>query len=1105
MSIPKLKVYRLDEGYSQLYDNDIQSLSKDQLLPFSPKKLNPLDVEPMIGIKEHRQSRMVVESDWKIRFLDMNREKFSNNSSVMETVFFDCEGIVLGEGNFRVFVKKQKLDSSSSSSSDSSSSNNDLFSICNQQNGWYQLDKKFWDYNIQSVVKYYDKNYDEVSDLKNGSIQHIHLINQMQFKFGDLLTQTKLFFQSGYNTDNMYVKIVSPYDDINTIAENRIIIMYKQFQELYSSDKNFLLDQTVFKLSDIKEVDVGSVKNEESCYRHIAASHSRYRVPFGNIYNGNKIGRCFYYNKINGNETVFECDTYIPDNVVLNNNNAHCYEGNYMYKKKVMPLRYLVAQSENYSSSSSENYSSSSSENYSSSFIRDTLINESGSCLFAADYDWCIDGLMKPVVMERLKIKDESGNERYIFKKLEQNIQIRMNYEDNSNQINNRLDYRVSFLDSFYDVNGTRIYPKEIFLFYNKVDDSLGNIFDFNYDYNMFANIDGYSLKSNAWEDIITGYDDDKKPIKNNLIREYGYSNNGRLISGLSSDKYNILFKKEDGVNYIYKKNEILVVREGFGYDKNRDLLLQYDETQNVLSFTMLLSFDNNKQCYYNNHFTNQLGSKIYINGIKIWETGDSDSENYSINYKDKDDDQKPVNPTWKIKLSNITKIPNDLMLVFYEKYPIFNGENNSKFLGYRIPCYEKVKKSNLFVSSFPNWVKGHLNNDLDVFVGNQVYSGTTVDQNNIEAIYPSYKEDGWYAMYPEGSIQFANDVQEFNFFDIFNYGNYVSNSIIDFSSLKEDDIKKIMPDYLPKDGLDANLKLYYNKVKYNVAYYDGIYAVVRSKLSNYSIQNGGVHYALLEDDDFVSSVDKKWVLKDDNYIRLMYESGLNELPEKVSIANQEEASILDQFVTKSGTFLRLSTKTNRIQVVNYVPTYGSSVEGQYGDGFDNSMIVCLNYACEQSKTISLQDLTKDDLRVHVKVHDYKLWIGLQHKANCPFLGGGECTCNHGFFEELVENGNYFTLNNIEPEMVIKWYCLQPLQDSYVDEDIDNVQLIQEDVGEGNNNENAIFKRYKFSMEDWYYDVYFQVYSYRYQQEENSDDGKFPIYSVEYIVYKIDK
>jgi hypothetical protein len=78
---------------------------------------------------------MVVESDWKIRFVDMNREKYSSNSLIMETVFFDCEGIVLGEGNFRVFVKKQKLDELDSSSS--SSSNDDLFSICKQKNGWY--------------------------------------------------------------------------------------------------------------------------------------------------------------------------------------------------------------------------------------------------------------------------------------------------------------------------------------------------------------------------------------------------------------------------------------------------------------------------------------------------------------------------------------------------------------------------------------------------------------------------------------------------------------------------------------------------------------------------------------------------------------------------------------------------------------------------------------------------------------------------------------------------------------------------------------------------------------------------------------------------------
>jgi hypothetical protein len=56
------------------------------------------------------------------------------------------------------------------------------------------------------------------------------------------------------------------------------------------------------------------------------------------------------------------------------------------------------------------------------------------------------------------------------------------------------------------------------------------------------------------------------------LIREYGYSNNGRLITELLNN--GVLFKKENGVNYIYKKNEILAVQQGFGYDKDKDLLL---------------------------------------------------------------------------------------------------------------------------------------------------------------------------------------------------------------------------------------------------------------------------------------------------------------------------------------------------------------------------------------------------------------------------------------------------------------------------------------------------------------------------------------------------
>jgi hypothetical protein len=113
-------------------------------------------------------------------------------------------------------------------------------------------------------------------------------------------------------------------------------------------------------------------------------------------------------------------------------------------------------------------------------------------------------------------------------------------------------------------------------------------------------------------------------------------------------------------------------------------------------------------------------------------------------------------------------------MLVFYEALPIHtkgtkvetnnDGLNKNHYiLGYRVPCYEKVKSSKLFVSSFPNWVKGHLNNDLDIFVGNQQYSGVTLDETNLDAIYPSYQEDGWYAMYPEGAVQFAENITDYD------------------------------------------------------------------------------------------------------------------------------------------------------------------------------------------------------------------------------------------------------------------------------------------------------------------------------------------------------
>jgi len=44
---------------------------------------------------------------------------------------------------------------------------------------------------------------------------------------------------------------------------------------------------------------------------------------------------------------------------------------------------------------------------------------KNGSCEFNADYDWYVDGLMKPVLMERMIVYNEDGTSNKIFKALE--------------------------------------------------------------------------------------------------------------------------------------------------------------------------------------------------------------------------------------------------------------------------------------------------------------------------------------------------------------------------------------------------------------------------------------------------------------------------------------------------------------------------------------------------------------------------------------------------------------------------------------------------------------------------------------------------------------
>jgi hypothetical protein len=53
-----------------------------------------------------------------------------------------------------------------------------------------------------------------------------------------------------------------------------------------------------------------------------------------------------------------------------------------------------------------------------------------------------------------------------------------------------------------------------------------------------------------------------------------------------------------------------------------------------------------------------------------------------------------------------------------------------------------------------------------------------------------------------------------------------------------------------------------YTKVKYNVGHYDGVFNLDNCRLSNYTIQNGIVKYALLEDEDYLEYKDCKWLIR---------------------------------------------------------------------------------------------------------------------------------------------------------------------------------------------------------------------------------------------------
>lgn len=900
-STPRLKVYRLNENYVQSGDNDVQPMTNDEMLPIVPKNISPFNAEPMVGVRARQDGRIVVESDeWNVVALEV---EMMPGTYVQTKTPICCEGWVLGKGNMEVCVYKGKGTASDLTPPSRIEVNNGDFSDYSDGAGnisqWIPIDRKFWDYSVESkktycvpsdgspsetpsapsttsgLATYFSGFSSDVAYGDNGNggdlsalyrngwysrLQlakpsndvdyEVHDMDWITFTIGKMLFKGDRFFKNGYEN---YVPVAlaegsdsgSPSD---IVVSGRILVRYKKYCEVgttFSGSNN--------KFNGVK-TDAFTGMDKKKC-----------RVPFGDIYNGNRNGRAL---SVVGSDTRVNL---VEGTEAVDSGRQSFYEGNYLYKRKIYPLRVKVIQD----------------SGVSNEFIGDVAMNGMRAEV-PCELSWFMDDVMKPVVFERITVDEGTPDARKIFKQLTKK-QVTVAYQNSNDN-----DVYIVTLNSVYYKDASRS-PRELFLVYNYVDDSLGDIFDFDYDYirTTTNNVPCFMKKS---EEV-----------------GYGYANDGRLATDDYETDSSLTVQGIDG--NVYLKRTVLAVRSDSGsYDRTRDIPIDNPNSSTKISFVLSgdsfttdgsdsASVQNEKKrisdglnaiCVDANHILN-----VYVDGTRLCsidgvtttvENVNIGGDNgYSVSYDTSSRTMTIAHPDPN-KVAELVEV----MVSYYEQHPISfqeSGGNNPYCIGYRVPCYEKEKASTLFVSSFPNWVKGHVNNDLDVFVGNKLYSGTELKGGNLAEyhnIYPQYVKDGWYAMYHDGAVEFNEPQEEINYFDMLNYGGEITNGISTTSNegSSTDGWNYVSsptwttPDY----WVDAKkLSLAVRKVKYNVAHYDGIYSVIRGRMCNYSNKGEMYRYALLEDDDNYGSRNKRLVGRSDSSIRRMMESGRDEMPKLIS------------------------------------------------------------------------------------------------------------------------------------------------------------------------------------------------------------------------------
>ena len=1090
-STPRLKVYRLNENYVQSGDNDVQPMTNDEMLPIVPKYISPFNAEPMVGVRTRQDGRIVVESnEWNVVALEV---EMMPGTYVQTKTPICCEGWVLGKGNMEVCVYKGKGTALTPPSG--IEVNNGDFSDypdgTDNTSQWIPIDRKFWDYSVESkktycvpsdgsepgapsaprtdsgLATYFSEFSSDVAYgddgiggalsalYKNGWYSRlqlakpsndvnyeVHDMDWITFTIGKMLFKGDRFFKNGYENGYVPVALAKGSDSgspSGIVVSGRILVRYKKYCEVGTGGFG-----SGSKFNGVK-TDAFSGIDKSKC-----------RVPFGDIYNGNKNGRALGVVGSTSRVNLVEEGTEAVDS-----GKQSFYEGNYLYRRKIYPLRVKVIQASGVSSEFSSN-------------VDMVGMRAEVPC----ELSWFMDDVMKPVVFERITVDEGTPDARKIFKQLTKK-QVTVAYQNSNDN-----DVYIVTLNSVYYETASRS-PRELFLVYNYVDDSLGDIFDFDYDY------------------IRTTTNPNVPCFMNKSAKVgYGYANDGRLATDDYDHDSSLTVSGIDG--NVYLKRTVLAVRKDSGsYDITRDIPIDNPNGSTSISFKLsneLLSSDesdsisvqNEKKrindglsaiCVDANHILN-----VYVDGTRLCSidgvtTSSTSTFNYGLTTSVDGNVQTVTHVNiggdngYSVSYDKISRTmtiahpdPNkvaelvEVMVSYYEQHPISfrqSGNANPYCIGYRVPCHEKVKNATLFVSSFPNWVKGHVNNDLDVFVGNKLYSGTELKGGNLAEyhnIYPQYVKDGWYAMYHDGAVEFNEPQEEINYFDMLNYGGEITNDISNTSNegSSTDGWNYLSSSIWRTPDYWANAKklsLAVRKVKYNVAHYDGIYSVIRGRMCNYSNKGEMYRYALLEDDDNYGSRNKRLVGRSDSSIRRMMESGRDEMPKlisNVSTADFPMDELHDIKFDAGNRYALVNTKNDR------VTTFAIPSDVDY-------VVMCFGAEPTDAGLVSEEvvSLHPNWVMVYAKVQDGKLFFSTD---NISWSSDNECADIPDVITgTLSDNGDNYSL----------------------DKDISEIQESMK----------VFSPKDATSGSSWTYDVCFEPFSYR----RNSDDT---VTYVEVVAYR---